>query len=545
MAREFTTADQISIAMTLQAKAVGLKAAMNQLTALEKKLQRIQKMYSNMKVPSFRKFADLSLFQAGSSRTTKSELTGDQFISQDALSRLQRAKKTVSGKEFDRWFESIQLQPTGMKQYAGGLREVDDMLGDVNQQAQTFDMASLGLMFAGMQLQRTFGGLFRTLSRGYGEAQSANSKYNEQMSELNARFEFFKFLLFDAFANSAIFQTLIGWLNSILDYFIGLPQPVKTFIVALTGLLALLGTIMFAVFSIDLAVKAWSGSLLIGSLKSKLIPALAVAWVWAKAISITLAQDAVVAVGSLAAKLGAAGAAGTVAGSIVGIVAGLLFVGQLIKKASQFGWDWGAAFGYVAGQTGILFGQILRGLNWLISALSKAVTALGGLIVDGIAGAFRQAVNTVIDQALPILNFIDAIVGTNLAGKAADMKFDRVWNTDQTAKALSSVEDFFAGMDESLVARNDELRRQLGMADRVYGVDSGYTDLLAKNSDTVAELNRSIERDRMASPGAQSGVTVEQTNNVTIPSSELQDFVINQLNDTQNRMATEVNFDSS
>ena len=103
----------------------------------------------------------------------------------------------------------------------------------------------LALRFGGEGLKRLFGGIFRDLSQGYMAASGENNQFNKAIGRLSAAFDFLKFSIFDAFANSEFWQSAIEWLtnslNSISDWVQRNPNISITFL-TIAGALGVLGS---------------------------------------------------------------------------------------------------------------------------------------------------------------------------------------------------------------------------------------------------------------------------------------------------------------
>lgn len=108
-----------------------------------------------------------------------------------------------------------------------------------------FKAEYLSIMFAGMQLQRTFGGLFKDLISSYKElTKESVTPLSASLIRLEANWKFLKFAMLDA--ASPLIQTIADAFANIA-YWIAKQDPTTlTLLTGLIGTLALLGTAAFA-----------------------------------------------------------------------------------------------------------------------------------------------------------------------------------------------------------------------------------------------------------------------------------------------------------
>ena len=115
----------------------------------------------------------------------------------------------------------------------------------LRQKTKGFSFDFLTLLFAGMMLQRTFGGMFKSIINGYKKTVGLNSQFNRSVLKLQANFEFLKFSIANAL-NSPFVINAIEWftdrINQISDFFLDHPG-FATAILAVVGALATIGTL--------------------------------------------------------------------------------------------------------------------------------------------------------------------------------------------------------------------------------------------------------------------------------------------------------------
>lgn len=107
-----------------------------------------------------------------------------------------------------------------------------------------FNGNMLSLLFFGMELKRIFGGALKSIFEGYKKIVPEGSKFNQLTTQLSANWEFFKFQLADALAQSPLFQKMIQFAVKLVQAFTRLPEGVKTFIGFLLIAGAVIGTIL-------------------------------------------------------------------------------------------------------------------------------------------------------------------------------------------------------------------------------------------------------------------------------------------------------------
>ena len=110
-----------------------------------------------------------------------------------------------------------------------------------------FNGALLSLLFLGMQMQRTFTNALKAIFEGYKEAIPEGHKFNAITNELAANWEFFKFQIADALANSPMFERMTEIAVWMLDILSTMPEPLQRILGYTTAILAAFGTLLFFV----------------------------------------------------------------------------------------------------------------------------------------------------------------------------------------------------------------------------------------------------------------------------------------------------------
>lgn len=125
-----------------------------------------------------------------------------------------------------------------------------------------FDMRLLSVMFMGMQIQRTFGGMLKSVKNTFFKAEGDTSALTMKTTELTAAWEFFKFSLFDAL-NTDFFISLMDGLTKVINKFSQMSGTAKRTILTIIGTVASLGFVMFTFSQLKLA---WDAIFSIGGL---------------------------------------------------------------------------------------------------------------------------------------------------------------------------------------------------------------------------------------------------------------------------------------
>jgi len=124
--------------------------------------------------------------------------------------------------------------------------DMKDAIKKLHKATKPFSFDFLTFIFAGMMLQRTFGGFFKSMKETYREIAGENDVFIQRIDALSGAFDYLKFSLFNAFANTPFVQKAIDQLTKAL---VGLAEflsdhpKLSTTLVAIVGALATLGTI--------------------------------------------------------------------------------------------------------------------------------------------------------------------------------------------------------------------------------------------------------------------------------------------------------------
>lgn len=112
----------------------------------------------------------------------------------------------------------------------------------LRQNTKGFSFDFLTLLFAGMMLQRTFGGMFKSIIDSYKKAAGMNSQFNRSVLKLSANFEFLKFSIANAL-NSPFVINAIEWFTDRLAQLADILADNPEFANIIIGVVAALATI--------------------------------------------------------------------------------------------------------------------------------------------------------------------------------------------------------------------------------------------------------------------------------------------------------------
>ncbi len=125
--------------------------------------------------------------------------------------------------------------------------------------ASQFDARMLTLLFAGMALQRAFGGILRSIKNTFSKAEGDTSALSQATVRLTAAWEFLKFSIFDAL-NTPFFIFIIDGVVRLLNFFARLSPAARLAILGVIAGLALIGTALVLIAQLKLAWDAILGT---------------------------------------------------------------------------------------------------------------------------------------------------------------------------------------------------------------------------------------------------------------------------------------------
>jgi hypothetical protein len=143
----------------------------------------------------------------------------------------------------------------------------DKQIKQIVKGTEGMNFGFLSMIFAGMALQRTFGGFLTSLRTNYQQIIPENSKFNKQINNLSGSFAFLKFTIFDAFARNPLVESamkfMIDTLVSLANFIDDHPSLGLT-IVGITAFITALGTALFLAgqgITVAMGLKALAGEI--------------------------------------------------------------------------------------------------------------------------------------------------------------------------------------------------------------------------------------------------------------------------------------------
>jgi hypothetical protein len=125
-------------------------------------------------------------------------------------------------------------------------KELEKQTGKVIKETKKMNFDFLTLLFVGMAIQRTFGGIFKSIVNSYRNITGLNSQFGKSTQKLSASFNYLKFAIGNALNNPVIIsaiEKLSDWLERLGDWFAQHPNFAIT-LVAIAQALALYGGIL-------------------------------------------------------------------------------------------------------------------------------------------------------------------------------------------------------------------------------------------------------------------------------------------------------------
>jgi hypothetical protein len=296
----------------------------------------------------------------------------------------------------------------------------------LNLVTQRFNMANLSGLFAMMALQRATGGFLTSAVNSYNKANEEGCAFTKVTNQLTAAWEFFKYSLLDALGNSELFQTIVGWVVTLVNKFNELSPATKTFLGIGMFVLFLISTLGLLYFQISLAKPVLMGLKNIFSTTFAGI-ALIIAGIviviqgvfdLMAAIASDDARKIVSAVSKIIIGLAliVAGIALLMGGWMVALVAGIVAVLALIVKICADNWD-----------------KILIGFQYMVYGLKVAWIAVKYFFVNitqSIVNFFLSSLKTILQGAAKITEAL----GLDSITSKINSGITKISNTLNTAK---------------------------------------------------------------------------------------------------------------
>lgn len=170
-------------------------------------------------------------------------------------------------------------------------KTLDELTGASQRNARQIKTNMLGMglsfLFTGMAIKRFADNMLKALVTTYSTVMGEGSAFQEQTNRLSAAFEFLKFSIFDALANSEFFANLVDWLvqavNRISEFVAQHPALAK-FIVTFLAIASVVGGLMMLFGQATLGLLGFMalGNLFPGfsTAWAAMTAKMAIAWKW-------------------------------------------------------------------------------------------------------------------------------------------------------------------------------------------------------------------------------------------------------------------------
>lgn len=301
---------------------------------------------------------------------------------------------------------------SGAKGVVSGLKKTEDQVESLSKRLQKLTGPFLSLLFFGMMLQRAFTSALKSIFEGYKKALPESAKFNQMTNKLSANWEFFKFQLADALADSPLFARFIAFLINILNRLQALSPEMKVFLGVGLAAGAALGFLLMTIGQIGLAIP---GLILVGK-------GFAAVWIGLKT---TLAgiQASIILIDSLTG--GALATASAFVGPWLAVAAAIGIIALAWKKyVDKFKGDLGLItddwFDYIT----IFVGSFING----VAQISLSILQIPTFFADAFVNIIKMAVNF----GKTLARIIEAALDPN---KTIKDEFDRFF---RDTKALFS-----------------------------------------------------------------------------------------------------------
>lgn len=342
--------------------------------------------------------------------------------------------------------------------------------------------ALLSMLFLGIWLQQVMTKAMRSIFEGYKKAIPEGHKFNRMTNQLSANWEYFKFQLANALANSPLFQKFVMFLVNILKKLQNLSPEAKVFLGVMVGVTAVLGGIFFLLGQIGLGMQ---GLIMLSNLFQKSVNNFS----WGKMLAITAV------IGAIATVIAALG---ILKSSITKTKEeselfdekwtklGDLFMDTISKALAPLGIEFdtvGEMMFWVSGIAQILFSYFTQGLNTIISITDFLMTTFY-MGWKAIVALFK-------DVARAAIAAWNAIRGKDY-DKGAFFSLDNL--TESMKSARDDLKDIGADWLESTKDISDntltfeEIRKEIEKYREETDKASKSTSQLAKDSQVLTDM---------------------------------------------------------
>jgi hypothetical protein len=333
------------------------------------------------------------------------------------------------------------------------MSNIDKKTKDATKNVDKFGgaMFSFGLsaLFTGMAIKRLADTMLKSMVKTFVAVRGEGDFFNNKLLEMQASFEFLKFAIFDAFAQSDLFIPMVNAIVTIVNFvskFIAKRPALAVFIVTFTLMAIAAGLLLMIVGQLTLAsigLAAVMGSTVGVGAAMGIIIGMTILLATVTGILVTLWTSDM----STASKVFL-----SISTILLGIAAALILLGKV--------------------SVATFFAFMLNPVTLLIIALSAAVLAIfnlqdamGGLgafsktVIGGLIKGFIAVGNVINNQLInPLLNLVqiaikaaEAVGAKGIAGGLRKIEFNLIKTSgafdSMTNSALRAVDKAFAGAE--------------------------------------------------------------------------------------------------
>jgi hypothetical protein len=286
------------------------------------------------------------------------------------------------------------------------------MFADMDKKAKSMKMSLMGvgfgLLFQGMAIQRFFGGLARSMIETYSLAMGQNSTFANGINMLSGAWEFLKFSIMDALAETGMLDWVIEKVIGLVNWFGTLSPTARVAIGVMVAMGVVLGTVSVIAGQFALSLLAMIEVV-------SLVKAISFAPLLAKVTAFGTASWAAMAPWLLFGALIAA---------VIGIAAFALI------RARKYTVDWGDAFELMGWSTIRLVQLMIKTFIGLMDPVTMFVNTL----IAGYNVWAKMKGKTQLDfVSSSMANSVDSFLGGDVVQQKIDMLLARKVAQDSIA----------------------------------------------------------------------------------------------------------------
>ena len=392
------------------------------------------------------------------------------------------SRKVIKAKQAE-MDQIIRTAKSSSKFFRAAFGEIEGGAKKATGAMNKFDFSALGVMFAGMALQRVFGNMFRSIISGYTDFAAKNDVFANKVLELSGAFTFLKYTIGKAFAQSEFIQNMIDkvilgidaiskWANE--------HQKAAAAIVILIGALFLLGIALAFIGQVSLGLGAMKAfftpmKLYTGLINLLLLPLKILAatfWIISKVTLVS--KGAFTILGSVIKGLFTL----ILANPIVALIIAIIAIAAAFSKWREEINRTLEKFGFLGNLVRYIGNLLATAFNYII-ALFKNLGPVMTWLVEKFAmvkDKFVEIVGAIADK-LTILKPIFSAIGKFFSGIGEDMKKAADVTEDWNEKSADVAGLWQDDVEVETGVTNKVAETATDMPDFTEGLSSGLTDM--------------------------------------------------------------------